>query len=196
MTKKRICNIITAVKHFCFTAVVVLCGAVNDILKHTLDIRKPTRLKCFDYSANGYYFITVCTENKQKIMCNIVGCGVLDAPKTELSDIGKTVKKQLDFMDDFYNDIKIDKYVIMPNHLHLILKIRRDSGASGTPHPTNNVLSCFVGSFKRFTNRAVGKNIWQKSFYDHIIRDENDYLRICEYIDANPAKWADDEYYT
>ena len=107
-------------------------------------------------------------------------------------------------MSNFYQNIGIDKYVIMPNHLHLIIKITDNNGASGTPHqrcvgdatPYNNLLSSFVGALKRFTNKTANCNIWQKSFYDHIIRDETDYLKIWNYIDTNPQKWAEDKYYT
>ena len=161
-----------------------------------MESRKHNRLENFDYSTTGYYFITVCTAKKQKILCDIVGCGILDAPKITLSETGKIVKNQLDFMSDFYDNIKIDKYIIMPNHLHIIIKICGDGGVPRTSHPTDNLISNFVGTFKRFSNKYVRNNIWQKSFYDHIIRDENDYLRIWEYIENNPAKWTEDEYYS
>ena len=181
--------------------------------------RKSNRLKNYDYSAQGYYFVTVCTAGRQKTLCSIVGCGILDAPKTELSAIGKIVNNQLAFMLDFYNEIKIDKYIVMPNHIHLIIKINNNSTSNKRcvgviPHsvgkcreatkgtgsssaaPYNNMLSKFIGTFKRYTNKFANCNLWQKSFYDHIIRDEKDYLRIWEYIDTNPAKWTEDKYYT
>lgn len=169
-----------------------------------LQKRKPNRLSDYDYSRGGYYFITICTAEKQKILCNFVGCGVLDAPKTELSAIGKTVENRLTVMKDFYKEIKIDKYVIMPNHIHLIIKICNDNNSAenenqrcvGDAAPYNNVLSNFIGTFKRFTNKTANRNLWQTSFYDHIIRDEKDYLRIWEYIENNPAKWNEDKYYT
>ena len=181
--------------------------------------RKSNRLKNYDYSAQGYYFVSVCTAEKQKILCNIVGCGVLDAPKTELSAIGEMVNNQLAFMLDFYNEIKIDKYIVMPNHIHLIIKINNNSisdkrcvgviphsvgkcreatkgTGSSSAAPYNNMLSKFIGTFKRYTNKFANCNLWQKSFYDHVIRNEKDYLRIWEYIDTNPAKWTEDKYYT
>ena len=67
--------------------------------------------------------------------------------------------------------------------------------SSVTDTPTNNKLSNFIGTLKRFVNKDCGKNIFQRSFYDHIISDEKDYLRICEYIENNPAKWAEDKYF-
>ena len=162
--------------------------------------RKSNRLKNYDYSAQGYYFVTVCTSEKQKILCNIVGCGVLDAPKTELSAIGEMVNNQLAFMLDFYNEIKIDKYIVMPNHIHLIIKINNNSISDKRcvkdAAPYNNMLWKFIGTFKRYTNKFANCNLWQKSFYDHVIRNEKDYLKIWEYIDTNPAKWTEDKYYT
>ena len=68
-------------------------------------------------------------------------------------------------------------------------------GAGGPPHPTNSLISSFVGTLKRFTNKKIGKNIWQTSFYDHIIRDEDDYITKAQYIENNPAKWTEDKYY-
>ena len=180
------------------------------------NIRKQNRLNKFDYSSVGYYFITICTAEKKNLLCTIlspstaenksgscVGFGVLYEPETELSAKGKNVEKQLAVMSDFYKEIKIDKYVIMPNHIHLIIKINSDTNSAkmslsrcvGDAAPYNSILSRFVGTFKRYTNKSVGSNIWQKSFYDHIIRDENDYIRICEYIENNPSKWNEDKYY-
>ena len=158
--------------------------------------RKPTRLKDYDYSTPGYYFVTLCTKDKQKILCDIVGTGVLDGPQINFTEYGTVANKQLEIMSDFYNDIKIDKYVIMPNHIHLLIKITKsDNGPSGTPVPTNSKISSFVGSFKRFCNKEYGKNIWQYRSYDHIIRGEQDYLEVWQYIENNPIKWCDDEFY-
>ena len=95
-----------------------------------------------------------------------------------------------------YNDVSIDKYIIMPNHIHMIVILSPKDGPSRTPAPTNMRLPFLISTLKRFTNRAAGISLWQRSFYDHVIRNEADYLRIWRYIDTNPAKWAEDEYYT
>ena len=79
--------------------------------------RKRIRLKDYDYSQDGYYFITICTKDKVKILCNIVGTGVLDGPQIKYTKYGKIADNQIAIMSDFYNDIKVDKYVIMPNHI-------------------------------------------------------------------------------
>ena len=159
-------------------------------------IRKAVRLKGYDYNTPGYYFVTVCTKEKQKLLCSIVGTGVLDCQKTILSEYGKTVQMQLQLMSEFYEDITVEKYVIMPNHVHLLIRLL-DCGSvlSRSSVPTNSKISKFVGTFKRFCNKACGMNLWQQRFHDHIIRGEKDYLKIWEYIDNNPAKWHEDCFY-
>ncbi len=94
-------------------------------------------------------------------------------------------------MNSQYDNVCIDKYVIMPNHIHLILEVKND-GMSQAPSPTNAIVPKFISLFKRYCNREYGKNIFQRSFHDHIIRDENDYLKIWNYIDTNPQKWQED----
>ena len=85
--------------------------------------RKPTRLKEYDYSTPGAYFITICTKDKKQILSRIVGDGVLDVPKNLLTKYGEIADKYLRQMNEFYNNISVEKYVIMPNHIHLILRI-------------------------------------------------------------------------
>ncbi len=158
--------------------------------------RKKIRLENYNYNTPGYYFVTICTKGKQKLLCDIVGTGVLDGPQIKLTKYGEVVKKQADYMTGFYDDIKLDKYVIMPNHVHMLINIiQTDSGPSGMPVPTNSKISNFVGTFKRFCNKKIGENIWQYRSNDHIIRDYNDYLKIWNYIDTNPHKWAEDKFY-
>ena len=88
-----------------------------------------------------------------------------------------------------YPHISVDKYVIMPNHFHLLITIKEFSGASETAAPYNNELSKFISLLKRYCNREYGKNIWQSSFNDHIVRGDEDYLAIWRYIDENIQKW-------
>lgn len=93
-------------------------------------------------------------------------------------------------------DVRVDKYVIMANHIHIILLI--DSEASGTsrsPSPPNAVVPHFISTFKRFCHRDVGEKIFQRSYHDHVIRGEKDYLKIWQYIDSNPARWKEDCFY-
>ena len=153
--------------------------------------RKPTRLKNYDYSSTGYYFITICTYNRENILCDIVGEGLCALPLIKLTHIGETVEKSINFINANYKNAVVDKYVIMPNHIHLILKIQ--TGGDRTP-PLQ--VYDIIGRLKSFTTNSHGKILWQRSFHDHIIRGEKDYLKIWDYIDTNPQKWEDDCFYT
>ncbi len=160
----------------------------------SLPERKPLRLKGYDYSGAGYYFITACTKERRNVLSSVVGRGILDAPLAEVTEYGKLEEEAILFLSDKSEYIGVDKYVIMPNHIHLILQVSKN-GASGKPRPTEALVPKFMSSLKRYTNRKAGCDLWQRSYYDHIIRSEPDYLRIWQYIDTNPAKWREDEYY-
>ena len=161
--------------------------------------RKPTRLNNYDYSTSGAYFITICTKDRKVILSDIVvGTGVPDCPKIKLLKHGKIADKYINQLNNFYNNISVDKYVIMPDHIHLLLSINNVeiNGQSRTPVPTNNsvkidntnsIIAKFVSTFKRFCNKEYGENIWQARYYDHIIRGQNDYNEIWEYIENNPT---------
>ena len=160
--------------------------------------RKRTRLKDYDYSQNGYYFITVCTHNKQKILCDVVGEGLCALPSIKLTVIGESVKNSIEYINEKYDNISVDKYVIMPNHIHLLLQITDKSSGNiiiGGDTPTTTIIAKLISTFKRFSHSELGFNIWQNRSNDHIVRDEDDYLRIWQYIDENPAKWEDDCFY-
>ena len=159
--------------------------------------RKQTRLENYDYGQDGAYFITICTQNRKRILSNIiVGTGVLDCPKIELLNHGRIADRYINQLNDFYDNISVDKYVIMPDHIHFILSVK--NGQSGTPVPTdittkidnkNSAVAKFVSTFKRFCNKEYGENIWQQRYYDHIIRNQKDYNEIFEYIENNARKW-------
>lgn len=155
--------------------------------------RKQNRLPYFDYSSPGAYFITICTEDKRCILGSIVGGGALDAPKVKLTSAGRIVQKYI-LSSNNVAGITVDKYVIMPNHIHMILVVA-DSDTGGTsraPSPTNAVIPHMVSTFKRFCHQEAGIKIFQRSYHDHVIRGEQDYQKIWEYIDTNPARWLDD----
>ena len=165
--------------------------------------RKPTRLSGFDYSTSGAYFITICTANRRKILSTIVGVDVLDDPKNvNLLPHGRVADKYINQLSGFYENIKVDRYVIMPNHIHIMLLVF-ENGSSGTSTPTDKKLqkqhsevSRFVSTFKRFCNKEYGTNIWQRYFNDHIIRNREDYEEHIKYIYENPIRWYYDELYT
>ena len=159
--------------------------------------RKPNRLPQFNYSAPGAYFVTICTEQKRCILSRIVGGGALDAPLVQLTDAGKIVKKYI-LSGNNIPGIAVDHYVIMPNHVHLLICVLPEAsfGTSKAPSPTNAVIPHFVSTLKRFCHRDIGSHIFQRSYHDHVIRGQQDYLKIWQYIDTNPAKWQEDCFYT
>ena len=158
--------------------------------------RKPTRLKNYDYSSNGIYFVTICTQNKKRIFkIDPVGNGLCAVPPLQNQIIHKWIKET----ENKFKNIKISKYVIMPNHLHLLIEItERHTGRSlqDAMHffktmTTND----YIKNVKNNSLPAFDKKLWQKSYYDHIIRDEDDYLIRWNYIDTNPQRWEKDELY-
>ncbi len=184
-----------------------------------LPIRKPNRLKEYDYGTNGAYFITICTENRRNMLCDIVGGGDLDAPQVRLTDIGKITEKYILSMETI-DGLYVQKYVIMPNHIHLLLQISDDGAprsvslrlghlavltvhrtvihcrsAAKATSPTAAKIPCAIAALKRFIHKDAGVKIFQRNYHDHIIRNEWDYEEIWKYIDENPLKWMLDEYY-
>lgn len=160
---------------------------MNDLPK-----RKQNRLKNYDYSQNGAYFITICTKNKACIFGTIVGEDIILPPKMKLSQYGITVKNAIDSIPKIYKNVNVDKYVIMPNHVHIMIRICNIDGRI-ISSPT---IQTIIGQMKRHVSKQIGKPIWQTSFYDHIVRNEEDYFTKCQYIENNPAKWLEDELYT
>ena len=162
--------------------------------------RKSPRLQGFDYNKTGAYFITICTVNRRCILSKIVGTGVLDCPQIELTKYGKIAEKYINQLNDFYDYISIDSYVIMPNHIHIMLFLK-ENGQSRTPVPTstknpNSAFSKFISTFKRFCNQEYGENIWQPRANDHIIRNREDYEKHLRYIQENPIRWQFDELFS
>ena len=151
--------------------------------------RKSTRLKDYDYSRTGAYFITICTQGKKCILSRIVGEGFHALPKIELTTIGKEIEKSICYINANYFGVAIDKYVIMPNHLHLIV-VLDNTGGDGTP-PLQNI----IGQLKSYTTNKFGGCLWQRSYHDHIIRGKEDYNKIWEYIDTNVLRWEQDCFY-
>ncbi len=151
--------------------------------------RKPTRLKDFDYSTNGAYFITICSHNRKCIFSNIVGEGLCALPKNNITKIGTEIQKSIEYINKTYTGVSIKKYIIMPNHIHMIVVLNYAGGHGGPP------LQKIIGQIKSYTTHKYKDILFQRSFHDHIIRDENEYLKICNYIDINPLKWKEDCFY-
>ena len=158
--------------------------------------RKPARLPGYDYSTQGAYFVTICAADRKPIFGQVcVGQGLAPA-EVRLSDLGEAVQTQLRNISLRYDNVDVEKYVVMPNHIHILLYLGAAAGAS--PCPTLSDVICTFKSLSVSACRKLGfeGNVFQTSFHDHIIRDERDYLRIWQYIDTNAAKWQEDCYFS
>jgi len=161
--------------------------------KKNLPQRKHPRLKDFDYSQNGAYFVTICTKDRKYLLGTIpVGRGALTPPEIQLSEIGRITEFHIQNINSVYEGVLIEKYAIMPNHIHLLIRIENDGGMRAS-RPT---IQTIIRSFKTMVTRKIGFSIWQDSFHEHIIRNEADFLAIWKYIDENPIKWQEDKYYS
>ena len=156
-----------------------------DLLK-----RKPNRLTEYDYSTSNAYFITICTHNRENLFWRDVGA-IIDRPeKVPLNKLGMMVKQAVFDIPKHYPAITVDHSVIMPNHIHLLLQINTDINGRSMIAPT---ISTVVRLMKGTVSKQAGFSVWQKGFYDHVIRNDNDYRDIWNYIEGNPGKWAEDK---
>ena len=170
---------------------------MNLVIIMDLPKRKIIRLQNYDYSSSGAYFITICTGDHKTIFTHSVGA-IHESPEIELNNYGKIVDGYINQLNSRFG-ISIDKYVIMPNHIHLLIAID-ERAIRESPLQKRSLISNAIGYLKMNASRDIHKNgydgdIFQRSFYDHVIRDEQDYLKIWNYIDTNPAKWQEDKYY-
>ena len=155
--------------------------------------RKQIRLKNFDYSSNNAYFITICTHNRKNMLSHIRRGDSCGRPKNELTELGEIAYNTISKIKDMF-DVTIDCFVIMPNHIHFVIFIEKRATARVAP-----TIGRIVGTYKSLVlkefreicnnkNEIMGK-IWQRSFFDHIIRNEQEYYEIWKYIELNPDKW-------
>lgn len=164
-------------------------------MDNELPIRKPTRLKNFDYGKQRIYFITICTQYRKCILSSIVGEG---SPLPQLSLYGKIVDEWIQRIPEKYVGTFVSHYVIMPNHIHLLLSV--SDGGRGDPSPTTDKI---IGWFKYQATKEINKirkaeqeKVFQRSFYAHIVRNREDYLEIAKYIADNPKRWHLDKLYS
>jgi REP element-mobilizing transposase RayT len=172
--------------------------------------RRSIRLKGYDYSQPGWYFVTICTQNRAMLFGDVVN------GKMVLNDAGRMVAQCWCDIPDHYPHVRLDKYIIMPNHVHGIIEITGDEiddtnvGAKNfspqqniqSPHfrsPSKTIGSIIrgfkIGVTKWFRQHTKIHTVWQRNYYEHIIRNENDLNRIRKYIIENPLKWQDDNHY-
>ena len=174
---------------FCYIIELVI------FMENNLPKRKHPRLPHYDYSTTGAYFITICTLNRRCLLSRIVGRGLAPA-KIQYTVYGQIAQEQLLLLEQRYPPLKIDQYVIMPNHIHAILLLEETAGDS--QHPTIMDIVC---AYKSLTTRQCKKaqpidRLFQTSFYEHVIRGREDYNEIAEYIVNNPKRWELDKLYS
>ncbi len=162
--------------------------------------RKPNRMASYDYSSNGAYFITICTDNRRCIFSNVVVGAIHESPVTELSCYGKCVDDVIKTVPERFN-VNIPQYVIMPNHIHLLIEIIDGRAIRESPLRSRSEISKIVGYIKMNSTKKIHflnpkEKVWQRSFHDHVIRNEKDYRKIYEYILSNPSIWQEDSLYT
>lgn len=158
--------------------------------------RKKHRLKDYNYSQNGAYFVTICARDRLKLFgdITIVGRDTPGAPFMQLSNDGALVSKEIEGTPLHYQGVIVDKFVVMPNHVHIIILVERNGGAPGASRPTTALIPTIIAGLKKKTNSLAGCSLWQDSYHDRIIRNEKEYQKIWEYIDTNPLKWQEDKY--
>jgi putative transposase len=176
--------------------------------------RKSIRLMEYDYANPNWYYVTICTKNKECLF------GKIKDGRMILNDFGNIVGEELLKTKEIRKNVDIDYYVIMPNHIHAIIIIeykiesnQRWDKARLVPtmnnddirkfgNPIANSLASIIGSFKSAVTKRInehrntpGGKVWQSNYYEHIIRNEKDLFHIRKYIEQNPLKWELDEYY-
>ena len=187
-----------------------ICVIIRWVMKmngeNQLPKRKPTRLKNFDYSTKGAYFVTICVRDRMKILSEIVkinlspndreigtavGEGLAPPEITvRLKPCGEIVKEQLQLIEARFPSVTIEDYVIMPDHIHAVIFLHEKTGGA-SPSPTLDDVIC---AFKSLTSRSCKQKygiekMFQRSSAEHIIRDREDYETRIKYVFENPMRW-------
>ena len=146
-------------------------------MEKVLPKRKNPRLKGFDYSSPNYYFITICTFEKKCIFWE----------NGSLNLWGKIAVEGIENIPKHFPMAEVNHYVVMPNHIHMILVLKEGSSS----------LSHIVGSYKAYISKKIHQEkLWQRSFHDHIIRNQKSYEKIWNYVENNQLKWEEDCFYS
>ena len=153
--------------------------------------RKHPRLKNYDYSQNGCYFVTICVKEKKHLLGRVdVGRDAHIPPQIILSMTGKVAEKYILNIEKAYQNILIENYVIMPNHIHRLLMFDSSLCDDGGMRASRPTLSTVVRSFKTMVTKEIGYSVWQDSFYDRVIDSVKGYEEVWNYIEENPYKWT------
>lgn len=154
--------------------------------------RKQNRLTEYDYSTPNAYFVTICTDRRKNLFWKDVGA-IIDRPAcVPLTLLGEITRQSIKDISKYYPAVSVDHYVVMPNHVHLLLQIHTDSDGRSMIAPT---ISTVVRQMKSAVSKKAGFSPWQKGFYDHVIRGEEDYRQTWLYIEGNPSEWMEDTLY-
>lgn len=155
----------------------------------TLPKRKDIRLKNYDYSSSGVYFLTICTSERRNYFWANVGATIGRPQDIALSEYGNIVDKAINNIPYVYPALDVDHYVIMPDHIHLLLIVCADECGRPMVAPT---MARVVQQLKGYITKRIGHSIWQKLFIDHVIRNREDYEEHVKYIYDNPIRWQYD----
>jgi REP element-mobilizing transposase RayT len=160
--------------------------------------RKSIRLRGYDYSQAGLYFITICTHERMPLFGEIIDGKMMP------NETGMMAGKCWCAIPDHFPWAMLDEFIVMPNHVHGIITIgANDVGANNhlpLRHGTSRTIGSIVRGFKIGVTKWFRANtdvhvVWQRNYYEHIIRDEEAYLKIAEYIQTNPQRWSEDTYH-
>ena len=183
------------------------------MIENKYPARKSTRLKNWDYSSEGAYFITIWSHN-HKNLCSRISVGAIHESPADyraflyeyadanLTSFGKIIQKTINKIPARFG-VKITDYIIMPNHIHLVIWVENCSDERAireSPLQKRDLISKIVGYLKMNSSKEIHKiseieKIWQRNYHDHIIRNDEDYCRIAEYVFNNPGKWEEDCFY-
>jgi putative transposase len=175
----------------------------DDFLLNIMDkpIRRSIRLKHYNYAQSGWYFVTICTANRLCLFGDIID------HKMILNEFGDITIAEWEYSRRLRQEIEFDAWVLMPNHLHGIVIISQDVNSwaihekyGGVARRKPRSLSTFISGFKAATTRKInqlrkspGETVWQRNYYEHIIRNETALEKIREYIADNPRRWMADQ---
>lgn len=155
----------------------------------------------FDYNTTCAYFLTFCTHNRKHFLSRIVGA-IHESPEPQLTTCGKIVDAVIQNIPAHLH-VTIDRYVIMPNHVHLIAVITEEDvlrEVCKPPLQSRSTISKLIGYIKMNASKAIRQHygdvaVWQRGYHDHVIRNREDYVALSEYIQTNPLRWELDKLY-
>ena len=164
--------------------------------------RKPLRISYYDYNTPGAYFLTFCTYNRKPFLSRVVE-PTAESYELQLTTCGKIVDAVIQNIPAHLH-VTIDRYVIMPNHVHLIAVITDEDvlrAIRESPLQSRTIISKMIGYIKMNASRAIRQHygdvvVWQRGYHDHVIRNQGDYVALVEYIQTNPIRWELDKLYT